>query len=72
MKSVKQTQKQVIQTLREHIRQVGSENDKLRNQMVEQNTLMARLEREGNALVDKYNKLAGRLNSIRTLVTSND
>jgi hypothetical protein len=59
-------------TLKAENKSLQDRIDKLEEQMSEQNDLMARLQREANVLVDKYNKLAGKINSIRTLVTSND
>lgn len=52
------------------IKSLQKEITDLRNQMAQQNALMERVKYEADLLVDKYNKLAGKINSIRTLVTS--
>ena len=66
-------------TVKQQIKQLQTDNasyiDKiaaLRNQLVDQNNLLDRARTEGNQLIDKYNKLAGKVNAIRSLVTSND
>lgn len=66
-------------TVKQHIKelqkQVADQCDviiKLRAQMNDQNNLLDRARTEGNQLIDKYNKLAGKVNAMRTLVNSND
>jgi hypothetical protein len=44
----------------------------LRKQLREQNELLDRARKEGNDLIALYNKLAGKFNALRSLVTSND
>lgn len=48
------------------------ESESLRFQLSEQNILLNRVRNEGNQLVESYNKLAGKYNAIRSLVTNND
>lgn len=72
-KSMKKlTVKQQLKQSQELAKTLGDEVGKLRAQMHDQNNLLDRARIEGNQLIDKYNKLAGKVNAMRTLVNSND
>lgn len=66
-------------TIKQQIKKLEADRDfyiaecaRKRTQLSEQNRLLDRARIEGNELIDKYNKLAGKLNAIRSLVTNND
>lgn len=71
-KMKKLTVKQQIKLLTESRDEYIGLHAKVIVQLQEQNQLLERALREGNLLIERYNKLAGKINSIRTLVTSDD
>lgn len=69
-KRTKQTVKQKIKQIIEDRDRALEANDRKTKQLAEQNILLERVQREADLLIEKYNKLAGKFNSIRTLVTT--
>lgn len=66
--TVKQQLKEAIASRDEAL----ANNARLITQLQDQNRLLDRARTEGNQLIDTYNKLAGKFNAIRSLVTNND
>lgn len=72
IKTIKFTVKERINHLNKLVADQQESIENLQKQLGEQNVLIDRARYEGNQLIEKYNKLAGKFNSIRTLVTTND
>jgi uncharacterized coiled-coil protein SlyX len=71
-KMKKITVKERIKHLNDLVSKQQTKIEELETQLDDQNRLMERVRSEGNQLIDKYNKLAGKYNAIRSLVTNND
>ena len=72
MKIKKLTKKQELKNAYEAIKEKDNLIVSLRDQLRDQNNLLDRARKEGNDLIALYNKLAGKFNALRSLVTSND
>ncbi len=72
MKTKKLTIKQQLKYVNDALAEKDDTIQSLRLQMADQNRLLERVRVEGNQLIEKYNKLAGKYNAIRSLVTNDD